>query len=107
MLVGVVHWLCPLVLACSHLLAWATNERLLLTWLTFSSNLASDDHLDVTNVGRNNLVVVTPKSAGMLHVWTWHMRAGLHYSGEGLWSVKNAWPRHGYMRQMVDVPEKN
>ena len=22
-------------------------------------------------------------------------------------SVKNAWPRHGYMRQMVDVPEKN
>ena len=35
------------------------------------------------------------------------LRAGLHYSGEGLRSVKNAWPRHGYMRQMVDVPEKN
>ena len=34
-------------------------------------------------------------------------RAGLHYSGEGLRSVKNAWPRHGYMRQMVDVSEKN
>ena len=34
-------------------------------------------------------------------------RAGLHYNGEGLRSVKNAWPRHGYMRQMVDVPEKN
>jgi hypothetical protein len=35
-------------------------------------------------------------------------RAGLHYGGEGLQSVKNAWPRHGYMRQMVvDVPEKN
>jgi hypothetical protein len=31
----------------------------------------------------------------------------LHYGGEGLRSVKNAWPRHGYMRQMVDVPEKN
>jgi hypothetical protein len=35
------------------------------------------------------------------------LRAGLHYGGEGLRSVKNAWPRHGYMRQMVDVPEKN
>ena len=35
------------------------------------------------------------------------LRAGLHYGGEGLQSVKNAWPRHGYMRQMVDVPEKN
>ena len=35
------------------------------------------------------------------------LRAGLHYGGEGLLSVKNAWPRHGYMRQMVDVPEKN
>ena len=34
-------------------------------------------------------------------------RAGLHYDGEGLRSVKNAWPIHGYMRQMVDVPEKN
>jgi hypothetical protein len=28
----------------------------------------------------------------------WWLRAGLHYGGEGLWSVKNAWPRHGYMR---------
>ena len=37
-----------------------------------------------------------------------HIRAGLHYGGEGLRSGKNAWPRHGYyMRQMVDVPEKN
>ena len=36
-----------------------------------------------------------------------NLRAGLHYGGEGLRSVKNAWPRHGYMRQMVDVPEKN
>jgi hypothetical protein len=36
-----------------------------------------------------------------------HLRAGLHYGGEGLRSVKNAWPRHGYMRQMVDVLEKN
>jgi hypothetical protein len=35
------------------------------------------------------------------------LRAGLHYGGEGLQSVKNAWPRHGYIRQMVDVPEKN
>ena len=35
------------------------------------------------------------------------VRAGLHYGGEGLRSVKNVWPRHGYMRQMVDVPEKN
>jgi hypothetical protein len=35
------------------------------------------------------------------------LRASLHYGGEGLRSVKNAWPRHGYMRQMVDVPEKN
>ena len=35
------------------------------------------------------------------------LRAGLHYDGEGLRSVKNAWPIHGYMRQMVDVPEKN
>jgi hypothetical protein len=35
------------------------------------------------------------------------LRAGLHYGGEGLRSVKNAWPRHGYMRQMVDVSEKN
>ena len=35
------------------------------------------------------------------------LRAGLHYSGEGLWLVKNVWPRHGYMRQMVDVSEKN
>ena len=35
------------------------------------------------------------------------LRAGLHYGGEGLRSVKNAWPRHGYMRQMVDVLEKN
>jgi hypothetical protein len=35
------------------------------------------------------------------------IRAGLHYGGEGLRSVKNAWPRHGYMRQMVDVLEKN
>ena len=35
------------------------------------------------------------------------LRAGLHYGGEGLRSVKNAWPRHGYVRQMVDVPEKN
>jgi hypothetical protein len=35
------------------------------------------------------------------------LRAGLHYGGEGLRSVKNAWPRHVYMRQMVDVPEKN
>jgi hypothetical protein len=35
------------------------------------------------------------------------LRAGLHYGGEGLRSVKNAWPRHGYMRQMVDVTEKN
>ena len=37
----------------------------------------------------------------------WSLRAGLHYGGEGLRSVKNAWPRHGYMRQMVDVQEKN
>ena len=36
-----------------------------------------------------------------------YLRAGLHYGGEGLWSVKNDWPRHGYMRQMVDVPENN
>ena len=36
-----------------------------------------------------------------------YLRAGLHYGGEGLRSVKNAWPRHGYMRQMMDVPEKN
>ena len=36
-----------------------------------------------------------------------NLRAGLHYGGEGLRSVKNAWPRHGYMRQMVDVHEKN
>jgi len=35
-----------------------------------------------------------------------NFRAGLHCGGEGLRSVKNAWPRHGYMRQMVDVPEK-
>jgi hypothetical protein len=35
------------------------------------------------------------------------LRASLQYGGEGLRSVKNAWPRHGYMRQMVDVPEKN
>ena len=42
------------------------------------------------------------------------LRAGLHYGGEGLRSViqglrsvKNAWPRHGYLSQMVDVPEKN
>ena len=35
------------------------------------------------------------------------LRAGLHYGGEGLRSVKNAWQRHGYIRQMVDVPEKN
>ena len=35
------------------------------------------------------------------------MRAGLHYGGEGLRSVKNAWSRHGYIRQMVDVLEKN
>ena len=36
------------------------------------------------------------------------LRAGLHYGGEDLQSVKNAWPRHdGYMGQMVDVPEKN
>ena len=35
------------------------------------------------------------------------LKAGLHYGGEGLRSVKNAWPRHGYMRQMVNVPEKN
>ena len=33
----------------------------------FSSNLASDDHLDVTGVGRNNLVVATPKSVGMAY----------------------------------------
>jgi hypothetical protein len=31
------------------------------------------------------------------------LRAGLHYGGEGLRSVKNAWPRHGYIRQMVDI----
>jgi hypothetical protein len=36
-----------------------------------------------------------------------HLRAGLHYGGEDLQSVKNAWPRHNYMRQMVDMPEKN
>ena len=35
------------------------------------------------------------------------VRVGLHYGGEGLRSVKNARPRHGYTRQMVDVPEKN
>ena len=35
------------------------------------------------------------------------LRAGLHYGGEGLRSVKNVWPRHGYMRQMVDVLENN
>ena len=35
------------------------------------------------------------------------LRAGLHYGGEGFRSVKNAWPRRGYMRQMVDMPEKN
>jgi hypothetical protein len=40
-------------------------------------------------------------------VRSYTIRAGLHYGGEGLRSVKNAWPRHGYMRQMVDVPEKN
>ena len=34
------------------------------------------------------------------------LRADLQYGGEGLRSVKNAWPRHGYMRQMMDVPEK-
>ena len=40
---------------------------------------------------------------------TYHMRlrVGLHYGGEGLQSAKNAWPRHGYMREMVDVPENN
>jgi hypothetical protein len=26
------------------------------------------------------------------------LMAGLHYGGEGLRSVKNAWARHGYMR---------
>jgi hypothetical protein len=35
------------------------------------------------------------------------LNTGLHYGGEGLRLVKNTWPRHGYMRQMVDVPEKN
>jgi hypothetical protein len=35
------------------------------------------------------------------------LRAGLHYGGEGFRSVENAWPRYGYMRQMVDVPETN
>ena len=35
------------------------------------------------------------------------IRVGLHYGGEGLRLVKNAWPRHGYVRQMVDVLEKN
>ena len=35
------------------------------------------------------------------------LRADLQYSGEGLRSVKNTWPIHGYMRQMMDVPEKN
>ena len=34
-------------------------------------------------------------------------RAGLHYGGEGIRLVKNAWPRHGYLRQMVDVPKRN
>jgi hypothetical protein len=41
------------------------------------------------------------------HVFVFTLRAGLHYGGEGLRLVKNAWPRHGYMRQMVDVSEKN
>ena len=50
-----------------------------------------------------NLVLNIYRYANMVIV----LRAGLHYSGEGLRSVKNAWPRHGYMRQMVDVPEKN
>ena len=36
-----------------------------------------------------------------------HLKVSLHYGGEGLRLVKNAEPRHGYMRQMVDVPEKN
>ena len=36
-----------------------------------------------------------------------NLRAGLEYGGVGLRSVKNAWPRYGYTRQMVDVPEKN
>ena len=38
---------------------------------------------------------------------TLYIRVGLHYGGEGLRSVKNAWPRHGNTRQMVDLPEKN
>jgi hypothetical protein len=29
-------------------------------------------------------------------------RAGLHYGGEGLQSVKNAWPRHGYIYEAND-----
>jgi hypothetical protein len=41
------------------------------------------------------------------HILDSYFRAGLQYGGESLRLVKNAWPRHGYMRQMVDVPEKN
>ena len=49
----------------------------------------------------------------MLNQLRTSIRAGLHYGGEGHRSVKNAWPRHGYMRQLkaikylVDVPERN
>ena len=32
------------LIACPHLLAWATNERLLPTWVSFSSSLTSDSH---------------------------------------------------------------
>ena len=49
------------------------------------------------------VAVVGPTNVG--HAGSF--RAGLHYGGEGLRSVKSAWPRHGYMRHMVDVPEKN
>ena len=50
------------------------------------------------------VVKVLRYSSDPPHQW---LRAGLHYGGEGIRLVKNAWPRHGYMRQMVDVPEKN
>jgi hypothetical protein len=41
-------------------------------------------------------------SCPKFHVLSQLIWAGLHYGGEGLRSVNNAWPRHGYMRQMVD-----
>ena len=49
----------------------------------------------------------TRRSVTTRHDFGGMLRAGLHYGGEGLRSVNKAWPIHGYMRQMVDVPEKN